>query len=662
MNRRIKRRREKEGEICLLHGPLLNPAKRDVRLDAAEYDSAGRKTKETRPLGQATVYTYYPDGLLKTVTDAKGQLTTYSYDPVGHLTEVLYADGRKDTFDYDGAGNLTSYGKGGVSGNIGYDELNRKVSETVNFGTFSKSFSYSYDARGNKETFVSPEGTAYTYGYDKNNQLTSITFLGRQVVLDYDRGRLWKTAFPNGLFTEYGYNDASWLSSMTRKNAGGTVEENGYGFDKIGNIISKGSGAGSSAYGYDLTYQLTSATHQTLPAEGFSYDDAGNRTASSRGAESASYSHNGSNETQAAGSATFTYDANGNTVSKTEGEATTTFVYNSADRLEQVFLPDGSTATYTYDPFGRRIKKDVNGEITYYLYSDEGLIGEYDASGNAEKGYGWKPDGIWGSDPLFMTEDGNYYFYQNDHLGTPQKLVDDAGNIVWAAEYTAFGEAVIDPASTVENNLRFPGQYFDEETGLHYNWHRYFNPAVGRYVQVDPLGFAAGDANLYRYVGNSVLKYVDPAGFTKGDWWDLRTWVSVSYSSTVFFKGSTINNGVEQKTTSTDWFGASIDIQIGSQIPINKQYSETTLGFSRHLGVGVYSEDGCGVKSKGGIALHFGLGIPLIPPVPLSKTTTYPSTIPTQPSFPKDLEIRNPPSRPRPLDNIEYKTRHYYRS
>jgi len=477
-----------------------------------EYDLAGRKTRETRPMGQATAYTYYPNGLLSTVKDAKGPLTSYAYDAGSRLTGVTYVDGKKDIFGYDAAGNLTSYAKDGVSGTIVYDELNRKTSETVNFGVFSKRFSYSYDARGNKQSFTAPDGTVYTYGYNKDDQPTSITFDGRQVSFAYEGGRLSRTTFPKGLVTSYGYNDASWLSGITTTGAIGTVEDNQYGFDKVGNITSKTANQGSHSYGYDPTYQVTSATHPALPSESFSYDQTGNRIASTGGGQSATYAHDANNEMASAGSATFGYDANGNLVTKTDGDGTTTFVYNSADRLEKVLLPDGSSATYTYDPFGRRVKKDVAGEVTYYLYSDEGLIGEYDASGSLEKGYGWKPNGIWGTDPVFMTEGGSYYFYRNDHLGTPQKLIDENGNVVWSAEYTAFGEAIVDPASTVENNLRFPGQYFDEETNLHYNLSRYYDPETGRYTQIDPIGFAAGDINLYRYTANNPVLYKDPQG------------------------------------------------------------------------------------------------------------------------------------------------------
>jgi RHS repeat-associated protein len=91
-------------------------------------------------------------------------------------------------------------------------------------------------------------------------------------------------------------------------------------------------------------------------------------------------------------------------------------------------------------------------------------------------------------------------------------LTNSSGTVVWSAVHEAFGEAHVDASSTVENNLRFPGQYFDAETGLHYNFHRYYDPATGRYTQTDPIGFAAGDSNLYRYVGGNAVNGIDPRG------------------------------------------------------------------------------------------------------------------------------------------------------
>ena len=82
----------------------------------------------------------------------------------------------------------------------------------------------------------------------------------------------------------------------------------------------------------------------------------------------------------------------------------------------------------------------------------------------------------------------NIFYYHNDHLGTPLAMTNAGGNVVWKAAYDPFGEAQVDPSSTVTNNFRFPGQYYDEESGLHYNWHRYYDPRTGRYVTTDPIG------------------------------------------------------------------------------------------------------------------------------------------------------------------------------
>jgi RHS repeat-associated protein len=176
-------------------------------------------------------------------------------------------------------------------------------------------------------------------------------------------------------------------------------------------------------------------------------------------------------------------------------------------------------AAYYYDPFGRRLWKEAGGVKTYFLYADEGLIGEYDASGAEIKTYGYKPGSTWTTDPLFMKEGNNYYFYHNDHLGTPQKITAVNGAVIWSATYTSFGEATVDAFSTITNNLRFPGQYYDQETGLHYNWHRFYDPGTGRYLRADPIGLAGG-INLFSYTENKPSIWIDPYGLI---------WVTINY-------------------------------------------------------------------------------------------------------------------------------------
>jgi RHS repeat-associated protein len=113
---------------------------------------------------------------------------------------------------------------------------------------------------------------------------------------------------------------------------------------------------------------------------------------------------------------------------------------------------------------------------------------------------------------LFMKEGANYYFYHNDHLGTPQKITAVNGAVVWSAKYGSFGGADVDGASTITNNLRFPGQYYDSETGLQYNYHRDYDPSTGRYLTPDPIGFISGDVTLYRYGSNNPIMNLDAIG------------------------------------------------------------------------------------------------------------------------------------------------------
>jgi RHS repeat-associated protein len=96
-------------------------------------------------------------------------------------------------------------------------------------------------------------------------------------------------------------------------------------------------------------------------------------------------------------------------------------------------------------------------------------------------------------------------------MGRPVMLTDEEQNVVWEAEPLPFGETRVGEGATVENNLRFPGQYFDQETGLHYNYHRYYDPTTGRYLRPDPIGLAGG-INPYLYAGNNPANFADPKG------------------------------------------------------------------------------------------------------------------------------------------------------
>ena len=152
-------------------------------------------------------------------------------------------------------------------------------------------------------------------------------------------------------------------------------------------------------------------------------------------------------------------------------------------------------------------------KTTYYLYDLESrLLAEIAGNGRVLREYVWL-----GQEPLALREyelRPGLYYYINDHLGTPQRLITGEGTVVWQSAALPFGRTQVQ-LGTVQNNLRFPGQYFDAETGLHYNWHRYYDPDTGRYLSPDPIGLDGG-LNLYAYVGNDPVNWIDPEGLYAG--------------------------------------------------------------------------------------------------------------------------------------------------
>jgi RHS repeat-associated protein len=521
------------GRLVRVHDPLGNSVKyfyddRDSLIsliDAAgngmrfEYDRNNRLIREVRPMGQETVYAYDQLSRLIRQEDPKGQVALYCYDDAGRLDRIqTYASTEQVTplktvfFAYDRVGNLRGYDDGVTSGEYLYDDSYRKTLETVNYGPFQLSSATQWTRNGKKQSFTGPDGVSYAYTYDGNNQLSGIEIPGRGVITynSYHWFRPAMVTLPGGTTREYAYDPLMRLKAIEVKDpARNLLMGSSYSYDGMDNIVSRQTEHGDYGYTYDELYRLVRANRPDHKSEDFTYDGVGNRL--SADAVRGSWSYNGNNELLGFESTAFSYDRNGNAMEMTWGENVIRYVHNAEDQLERVETGAGSiVAEYGYDPFGRRLWKDVGGRRTFFFYADEGLIGEYDADGNEIRSYGYRPGSAWTTDPVFMKQGSDYFFYQNDHLGTPTMMTASNGRIVWSARYTAFGEAAVDPASTVANPLRLGGQYYDAETGLHYNYHRTYHPGLGRYLEADPIG-AAGGLNLYPYELNPINS-LDPLG------------------------------------------------------------------------------------------------------------------------------------------------------
>jgi RHS repeat-associated protein len=282
-------------------------------------------------------------------------------------------------------------------------------------------------------------------------------------------------------------------------------------YDEVGNIITKTTEHGNYAYDYDPSSRLISADNPALDDEAYTYDDVGNRLTSAGVAGTWDYNLN--NELLGYADVAYDYDANGNlTEIRIAGSPVWTYTYDVANRL--IHAEDGTgsiSADYYYDPFGRRLWKEIGGERTFYFYADEGLVGEYNATGATLRSYGYEPGSTASTSPIFTKVGSTYYYFLNDRLGKPLKMIDTAGAVVWSAAYDEYGQAEVDAGAAIVNNFRLPGQYHDAESGLHYNYHRYYDPTIGRYLRADPIGLEGG-VNLFIYTLNNPINLVDIYG------------------------------------------------------------------------------------------------------------------------------------------------------
>ena len=192
----------------------------------------------------------------------------------------------------------------------------------------------------------------------------------------------------------------------------------------------------------------------------------------------------------------YTYDKMGNII-KDEKH---TYGYDGRNRLISI----DENIKYNYNHNNRRVTKIVNGVTTYFIYEGHKLLGEYDKDGNVINEYVY-----FGSSPIAMLNDEKTYKIYTDHLNTPRRVTDKTNNIVWKWESTPFGETK--PIGILEFNLRFAGQYFDSETGTHYNINRDYNPVTGRYIQSDPIGLDGG-VSTFAYVDGNPVLFVDLEG------------------------------------------------------------------------------------------------------------------------------------------------------
>lgn len=526
------------------------------------YDAMGRLLTEGQPDGSIVRYTWDSLGNLTSVTDPAGNTTTYSYNGFGEvLTQKSPATGQT-SYTYDNDGNLISLTRAdGSITNYNYDALNRKTQART--GDQVQVWRYDDCTFGIGRLCATSDGvTGKGYGYTKSGQLTvQVTKIdgteynyywlyddydrvfqeGHELIFNtvyiYDELNRVKevifkfdtdiiiTVVSNILYEPYG-GVKSWTygNGLTEKRSydqdyrltgiRGNLQNYDYSYnsnDWITQVKDVVDDSKSLSHEYDAMGRLLGSS-TNVQALRWGYDTGSNRLNQSSNA--ARYEISAGNQlksmTTAAGIQSYSYDTLGNLTARTGpvGTANYNYAYDGFGRLKTVKSGE-SVTRYDYDVDNLRSRK-VNGSAhTDYIYTPDGrLTAETWRVGSIGRFYIWL-----GGEPIALFTRGDVHFIHNDHLGRAESITAPNKSVVWKASNGSFGRTVTNETLGVFN-LGFPGQYYDAESTLWYNWNRYYDASIGRYTQSDPIGLAGG-LNTYTYVGNNPINFYDSMGLAE---------------------------------------------------------------------------------------------------------------------------------------------------
>jgi RHS repeat-associated protein len=473
------------------------------------YDGLGNQIAIQSPDSGLTVRTFDKVGNIKTSIDARGKKTTFVYDPLDRLVKKTFADRSKIVYTYDqginGKGRLTAMTDPSGKTTWIYDQHGHVLQKVQTIGQVTLTTTNTYDpVTGQLTQTILPSGQVLQYQYDANGQTAAISNGATPLISGITYEPFGPpSAWDQGNATIHhvrNFDQDGHLVTIAFGNnaAPGNTQTITLTRDPAGLITQIADNtADTKSFGYDALDELTDYTASGL-TEAFTYDENGNRTQFSTNApHTTNYTIDaGSNRLVSqtldnTATIPYTLDAVGNLIS----DGSRTFTFNARGTLTSV-VASGLTTSYLTNGLGERARKSSPLQTTLFTQDAAGNItGEYDGTGAAIQ------ETVYLENlPVAVLKSGVGYFINPDHLGTPRIIMDSTGTPVWSWDREPFGNS--QPSGTLIYNPRFPGQYYDAETGLHHNGFRDYDPATGRYIESDPIGLDGG-INPYIYAFQS---------------------------------------------------------------------------------------------------------------------------------------------------------------